>query len=133
MPWYRTDDGQHAMHILMCRGRGKARPWGPCRAEALPGDNLNYGPQCGRQAGKLCDAPLTPEDAALYSGRSRVFTAQMTCDMPLCAKHATHVEGKDLDYCPRHAHLASADHDCAAWNSGGVCLVCRRTVDVCQP
>lgn len=89
MPAYRTDDGQGVMTVFICRGKG-GQP-AACRAPRLEGDNPAHGEQCGRIGGKLCDAPL--------SGGG-------TCDMPLCPKHATHVEGKDLDYCPRHKALA---------------------------
>ena len=50
-------------------------------------------------ASTLCDGP----------GGTDLGGRQVTCDMPICEKHATHVAGKDLDYCPRHAHLAPGD------------------------
>lgn len=87
MPWYRTEDGQGIYHALI---RSRAGAPAACRAPRLPGDNPADGAECGRMGGKLCDAPI----------------GKLTCDMPLCEKHATHVEGKNLDYCPRHAHLA---------------------------
>lgn len=85
MPWYRTDDGQGS--TLVCV-RGSHGSPDSCRAEAFPTDNLEIGPRCARMARKLCDGP--------------------GCDIPICAKHATHVEDKDLDYCPKHKHLAEA-------------------------
>lgn len=30
------------------------------------------------------------------------------CDKPLCARHAVHVAGKDLDYCPTHPQVIAA-------------------------
>lgn len=83
MPWYRTDDGQGVMHLCI---RGKRGSPEACRAPRLEGDDPAHGESCGRMGGKLCDAPH--------------------CDLPLCDRHATHVPGKDRDYCPRHTHLA---------------------------
>lgn len=91
---YRTDNGQGWMHVDFGR---KSGPW-PCAAPALEGDNLTIGVRCCRMGGKLCDAPAGQD----LAGKA------LTCDMPLCPKHATHVPGKDLDFCPRHAHLAPA-------------------------
>lgn len=93
MPWYRTDDGNGVMHLCV-RGRNGAPA--ACRAPRLEGDNHAHGEECGRMGGKLCDAPAGKD----LGGKP------LTCDMPLCEKHATHVDGKDLDYCPRHAALA---------------------------
>lgn len=89
MPWYRSPDGKGVYHALI---RGKKGAPAACRAPRLPGDSDAHGEECGRMSGKLCDARV---------GQSG------SCDMPLCEHHATHVEGKDLDYCPRHAHLAT--------------------------
>jgi hypothetical protein len=44
---------------------------------------------------RLCDAPLP--------GRRRA----RTCNAPVCAEHARHVE-PDTDYCPQHVALAEA-------------------------
>lgn len=41
---------------------------------------------CPKTRTKLCDYP---------AGKG-------TCNAPLCSDHATHIEGKDLDYCPIH-------------------------------
>lgn len=32
-------------------------------------------------------------------------TKGSTCDLPMCREHATHVEGRNLDYCRKHAAL----------------------------
>lgn len=87
MPWYRKDDGKGTYYACI---RGKNGSPAACRAAALPGDDDSDGDQCGRMSAKLCDAPV----------------GSSSCDMPICEKHATHVPGRNLDYCPRHAHLA---------------------------
>lgn len=92
MAFYRTDDGQGWMHVNFGRKAGPV----PCGAPALPGDNLALGNMCGRMGGKLCDGP----------GGQDLAGKPLTCDMPMCKQHATHVPGKDLDYCPRHKDLA---------------------------
>jgi hypothetical protein len=83
MPWYRTPDGQGVMHLCI-RGRGGSPQ--ACQAEALPGDK-QLGTKCGRMSVALCD------------GRH--------CDIPICEHHRV-VGGKNVDYCPRHQHLAPA-------------------------
>lgn len=30
-------------------------------------------------------------------------------------------------------NASQSDHECEAWNSGGVCSICRRTIDVFSP
>lgn len=50
---------------------------------------------CGAHSCKLCDGVLA-------SGK--------TCDLPLCAECAVHVE-PDRDYCPRHKPVAIAQKD----------------------
>lgn len=92
MPWYRTQDGQGTFHACI---RGRNGSPAACRAARLEGDNPAHGEECGRMGGKLCDAPV----------------GTGSCDMPICDQHATHVEGRDLDYCPRHQHLASPAAD----------------------
>lgn len=92
MPWYRTDDGQGVFHACI---RGAAPI--ACQAPRLEGDNPAHGERCGRSGGKLCDGPRGP-----YSQ-----LGSATCDMSICSRHATHVEGEDLDYCPDHYHLAA--------------------------
>lgn len=94
MAWYRTDDGQGTVHVNFGRKGGPA----PCQAPRLSTDSEGFQGKCFRMGGKLCDAPV----GETYGGQT------LTCDMPLCAKHATHVEGQDLDYCPRHRQLAAA-------------------------
>lgn len=93
MPFYRSQDGQGVLHLNFGRRGGPL----PCAAPRFEGDNAAHGDRCGRAGGKLCDAPV----GQTLGGKA------LTCDMPLCAKHAAHVDGKDLDYCPRHAHLAA--------------------------
>lgn len=88
MPWYRTPDGQGVFHVCI---RGKKGAPAACRAPKLPGDSDAHGEECGRMSSKLCDARV---------GQSG------SCDMPLCEQHATPA-GPDIDYCPRHAHLAA--------------------------
>ena len=96
--FYRTEDGRGTMHVYFGRKSGPL----PCAAPPLEGDDLNLGAYCSRMGGKLCDAPV--------GGRLRDLAGKpLTCDMPLCVKHATHVDGKDLDYCPRHRHLAAEE------------------------
>jgi hypothetical protein len=47
---------------------------------------------CGElRASKLCDGPPAP------GSRNK------TCDVDLCTRCAVHVDGKDVDFCPRHA------------------------------
>lgn len=93
MPFYRSDDGRSSMHVNFGR---KPDPL-QCRAPRFEKDDPVIGTLCLRMGGKLCDAPAGLDLAG----------KPLTCDMPLCVKHATHVDGKDLDYCPRHAHLAT--------------------------
>lgn len=80
------------MHVNFGRKAGPAQ----CRAPRFETDDPKLGEHCGRMGGTLCDAPVGESLAG----------KRLTCDMPLCDHHATHVEGKDLDYCPRHKHLA---------------------------
>jgi hypothetical protein len=47
---------------------------------------------CGRASSKLCDHKLTGAKAG------------QTCDIPMCATCATHVE-PDLDFCKPHAEI----------------------------
>lgn len=48
---------------------------------------------CSASSTKLCDGPPRPG------------SKKKTCDAPLCARHATHLAGHDVDYCPPHADL----------------------------
>ena len=54
---------------------------------------------CDASSTKLCDGP-PPE------GKRR-----KTCDRPLCPRHAAHVDGQDLDFCPEHRGLAGGQED----------------------
>lgn len=75
----------------------------PCETLHLPGGGLviassrgrrrAFCVQCGRDADKLCDFPLT----GAAKGR--------TCDRPVCSRCATRV-GPNRDYCPAHARAA---------------------------
>jgi hypothetical protein len=94
MPVYRTDDGRGWMHVNFGRKRGPL----PCAAPRLEADDARVGAKCGRMGGNLCDAVVGQDLAG----------KPLTCDMPLCGLHATHVNEQDRDYCPRHAHLAKA-------------------------
>jgi len=87
MPWYRTPDGDGSMHVKFGRKAGAV----PCAAPALASDNLKISRKCLRLSIALCDAPV----------------GDTTCDMPLCEHHRTS-GGKNVDYCPRHTHLAPA-------------------------
>lgn len=93
MPWYRTDDGQGALHACV-RGRGRRGAPLACRAPRFETDKADIGARCGRMASKLCDAPLVDN------------SRQATCSMPICDRHAT-AGGRAVDYCPRHAALAA--------------------------
>jgi hypothetical protein len=88
---YRTDDGQGWMHI-----RARNAP-GSCASPALPGDNLEIGPRCGRMAPYLCDATV----------ETRGQKVTRTCDAPMCERHRTNV-GPDRDLCPKHAPAKEA-------------------------
>jgi len=95
MPFYRTEDGGGTFHLNTGRRRRAIAP--PCRAPRLPGDAPDIGSICGRLSVALCDAPAGQDlDGKL-----------LTCDMPICQHHRTK-GGPDLDYCPRHEHLAPA-------------------------
>jgi hypothetical protein len=85
MPWYRTPDGAGSMHVNFGRKAGPVR----CAAPALDTDNLAIAKKCLRLSVALCDAPVGYD----------------TCDMPICEHHRI-VGGKNVDYCPRHQHLA---------------------------
>lgn len=63
-----------------------------CRCRSLP--KLCSMPNCNAKSSKLCDYPVT---------RNGV---QGTCDRPLCSRCAVS-QGKDVDYCPEHARVAS--------------------------
>lgn len=95
MPWYRTEDGKGTFHIDFGRGRrGVAGPL-PCLGPARPGDDLVVSKRCCRISVALCDAPAGKDLAG----------NPLTCDMPLCEGCCTR-GGTNVDYCPRHKHLA---------------------------
>lgn len=99
MPFYRIDIGDGRTTWAHLNFGRKAGP-SLCVAPRLERDHPidNDGGRCCRIATKLCDAP---------AGRDLGGT-RLTCSMPICDEHAAHVVGKDVDYCPRHAHLAPA-------------------------
>ena len=92
MPFYRTPGGTSTMHLNFGGRRGPL----PCAAPALENDNRAISAKCLRPSRVLCDAAVGTDLAG----------KPLTCDMPLCEHHATHVNGSDVDYCPRHASLA---------------------------
>jgi hypothetical protein len=94
MGMYRSDDGKGWFHLNTGRRASPAA----CAAPRLPRDDPKFGEKCGRMSDKVCDAPAGQDLAG----------KPLTCDMPLCEKHATHVDGQNVDYCPRHADLAPA-------------------------
>lgn len=95
MPWYRSDDGQTVYHVLI-RGKGAHQA---CRGPALEGDNQAHGPQCGRPAPYLCDAPVDVTFGRKAQAR--------TCDAPMCERHRTNV-GPNRDLCWKHAPAKEA-------------------------
>lgn len=96
MPFYRMGEPgeDFVAHVNFGRKPGAAG----CRAPRLPGDKANWGDTCGRMSVALCDAPAGQDLAG----------KKLTCDMPLCEHHRAR-GGKNIDYCPRHAHLAPAE------------------------
>ena len=80
MPWYRVNG--MSVHINMGRKRAPA----PCAARTTPANPIVPSQRCCGVSVYLCDFKL-PSGA--------------TCDMPLCAEHATQV-GPDRHLCPRH-------------------------------
>jgi hypothetical protein len=95
MPWYRIGEPghDHAAHLNFGRKGGPA----PCKAAALPGDNRAIGAGCFRTSIALCDGPVGTD----------LDGTPLTCDMPICEHHRTKA-GDNVDYCPRHQHLAGA-------------------------
>jgi hypothetical protein len=79
MPYYRTPDGW--VHVKMMNTKWHPAPK-QCRCDLGPGLGI-----CAAMATILCDFPVDGT----------------TCDMPICADHATEV-GVDRHYCPRHAN-----------------------------
>ena len=52
---------------------------------------------CANLSTKLCDYSIS---------HPAQVTHRKTCDAPMCDAHAKSV-GKNLDYCPEHAHLGA--------------------------
>lgn len=96
MPFYRVDLGPERSGWAHINIRRALRP---CVGPALEFDDAaQFGGKCGRISIALCDAPAG-EDLA---GKP------VTCDAPLCEHHRTR-GGTNVDYCPRHKHLAPAE------------------------
>lgn len=73
----------------------------PCRKVPLPEGGFMI--VCSRgQKPKLCTYCSNPSEV-LCDGPG--INPEKTCDKPMCRKCATHVPGKDLDYCHSHRHL----------------------------
>ena len=91
MPFYRMDfpDGSTAIvHMkLALRRPPKPCPWPDFDDPAQP---------CRRMGDALCDAPVEGRADGVF-----------TCDKVMCERHRTHV-GRNVDFCPEHAHLAPA-------------------------
>jgi hypothetical protein len=97
MPFYRIGEpgADFVAHINF--GRKKGTP-GSCVAPRHAGDNPKHGERCGRMAVALCDAPAGKDLAG----------KPLTCDAPICELDRTR-GGENVDYCPRHKHLAPAE------------------------
>lgn len=78
MPFYRVNGT--LVHLKLTNTKKRPAP-GHCLCDMGPGLS-----RCLAMATILCDFPVDGT----------------TCDMPLCADHATEV-GLDRHYCPRHA------------------------------
>jgi len=83
MPWYRFGTG---MAHLKLGGKLRKNPPAQCRAPHQWSDGSIAMRHCCAMATLLCDHQLS-------DGK--------TCDMPLCAEHATEV-GPDRHLCPLH-------------------------------
>ncbi|MEY5100128.1 MAG: hypothetical protein RJA36_2847 [Pseudomonadota bacterium] len=77
MPWYRINGMQ--VHLKL-GGKAAKNPPAPCAARTAP------------------DNPIVPQQRYLCDFR---LPSGATCDMPLCAEHATQI-GPDRHLCPRH-------------------------------
>lgn len=88
-PWYRLGEPGQDIVFHSCI-RGKKGPPASCRAPRFEKDNPKHGEMCGRMSMVLCDGPA----GETLGGKP------LTCDMPLCKEHRTHV-GPDRDLCPR--------------------------------
>lgn len=83
MPWYRINGMQ--VHLKL-GGKAAKNPPAPCAARTAPDNPIVPSQRCCGISVFLCDFRL-PSGA--------------TCDMPLCAEHATRI-GPDRHLCPRH-------------------------------
>lgn len=84
MPWYKVNG--MPVHLKL-GGKAAKNPPAPCAARTTPANPIVPSQRCCGISQYLCDHQL-PSGA--------------TCDMPLCADHATQV-GTDRHLCPRHA------------------------------
>ena len=84
MPWYRIKG--MLVHIKF-GGKLAKNPPAPCAARTTPANPIVPSQRCCAVSVYLCDWPMA-------SGG--------TCDMPLCAEHATQT-GPDRHLCPEHA------------------------------
>lgn len=84
MPWYRVNG--MLVHLKL-GGKAAKNPPAPCAARVPHERDFGITVRCCGISQYLCDFRL-PSGA--------------TCDMPLCADHATQV-GPDRHLCPRHA------------------------------
>lgn len=98
MPFYRIEVGdRRSGHAHINFGRSKNIP-SACIAPALDYDDVTlFGGRCARMAVALCDAPAGKD----LGGKP------LTCSAPVCEHHRVK-GGGNVDYCPRHAHLAPA-------------------------
>ena len=97
MSWYRLGEPGADTIAHFNFGRRKRGPL-PCVAPRCSLDQAKYGERCGRISAALCDAPAGVD----------VDGTPLTCSAPLCELHRTKA-GADVDYCPRHAHLAARE------------------------
>ena len=87
MPWYRVNG--MSVHIKFS-GKAAKNPPAPCAARTTTANPIVPSQRCCGVSVYLCD---------------HVMPSGATCDMPLCAEHATQV-GTDRHLCPRHVGQA---------------------------
>lgn len=97
MSWFRIGNPGEDTIAHINFGRRKGRPGRPasCVAPRFAEDKPDWGDRCGRMSIALCDAPAGHDLAGKPT----------TCDAPMCELHRRK-GGTDVDYCPRHQHLA---------------------------
>src|SRR5438270_12932772 len=67
--------------------------------------HLNLGPKGNREA-KNCPFCAREKLWQLSTKLCDAKVARGTCDATICDYHTTHVDGEDLDYCPKHKDQA---------------------------